>query len=154
MVGDQTDETVDLPSVREYPVPAHDGIPSNGFITPHSRDRHEIVENLTDTSTAMMLYALVHRGPHGNYGDALKLAIQTAYRDLETTDGVSWRYYCRDCEFIGAASRTHAESEAGSQRHSEVCDDDDVVVFAYNQSEWKPEKVQSLVTQYRNTRNE
>lgn len=147
-MSDATDEDIDLPQLREYSVPAHGEIPSRGFITPHQRSRHEIIENITDTRTAMKLYGLVHEGSYANYEKALKAAINELYRDMRP-ENIRWRYYCNECGFIGGTSRTHAEAEAGSRAHANTGDcGDDVTVFAYDTNEWDPDNVESLVDEY------
>lgn len=147
-MSNATEDDRELPSLRDHTVPAHGEIPSRGFVTPHQRSRHEIIENITDTRTAMKLYGLVHEGGYANYERALTAAINELYREIRP-EHIRWRYYCHDCGFIGGASRTHAEAEAGSRAHASTGDcEDDITVFAYDPDDWDPDDVESLVEQY------
>lgn len=147
-VQDEPEEP--LPGLpRERSVPPRGDVPSTGFITPHQRNRFETIKNLTDEHTAVRLYGLVMGGEYAHFEKAQKAAIGRLHKRKQSSkSGVRWRYYCPDCEFIGAASPTYWNAEWGSSRHDSAVDGCDSTVFAYQTDEWDPDDVEALVERY------
>jgi len=136
----------------ERNVPPRGEVPSTGFSTPHQRDRFELIKRLTDEHTAIQLYSMVYEGGYANFETALKSAIHQMSPKHDTVpDGTRWRYYCRECGFIGAASKTFSQAEHSSGVHDDAVSGCESVVFSYVTEDWDPDDVERLVEQYLQT---